>query len=592
MTDYIASYLLNGNFLLTALEFYQELLESGQEQKLLKDFFENRKYTQTQLHEHSQTGDQLRLTNDDDGKNASTINPQEVLVLSNELKKKDATISMLEYEVRVLNSDVEKMKAQLRDVFVPLNKRHNIKEKSENNLRNDSMHVSHNKTENNVTANDSSGVNAIVDDPEHTLQNLNKQPLTQHEKQVINYLIKDYLMENNYQVTGISFTDEVNTNDMVNLDDLNLDVQVSNVLNSDEHDFGNSTNTDSSTLSLLYLYRYYYKLNPQQLQNLLNSRKDQKDKRALRKALETIDEKSKQLEELERHLLEQEKEAEMLRTKNAELEEQIRLLRVEKETSLSTAAPVEIPVLSLNAAPSPRKFDISTTSSTGSPMKSTVIPNTPTGGSRQLESDKRESAVLKILGERLPVLIRAAKSDKRDEFMPLIISILQYHPDQKVRDKISACLFTLAKKPDEAQRESIMNGCIMLARRISPERFENELLPQCWEHAMSKVPERRILVADVCGQLAPYVKPTLRPSLFLSMIRQLASDKVDQVRESVAVNLGRLIKTFGSEDDEEGDISDSKNKYSIVEEMTMALLMDRVEAVVKVTQGTYIYIDF
>jgi hypothetical protein len=574
MSDYVASFLINGNFFLTALEFYQELLESGQEQKLLKDFFENHKYTQEQPQTNEQQNQNVVIS--------QSSNSQEVLFLSNELQKKDTTISMLEYEIRVLNSDVEKMRSQLRDVFVPVNKRlnqdSNQPKRSDDSTSTPSETATSNsvptiKSNDNVTANETSD---MIDDPEHTLKNLNKQPLDQQEKQIINYLIRKFLMEHNYQVTGISFTDEVSNNDLINLDDLNLDLQVSNAPNPDDHD-DNPTEINSFELSLLYLYRYYYKLNPQQLQNLLNSRKDQKDKRALRKALETVEEKNRQLEELERNLIEQEKEIEDLRISNSELEEQIGALSTKPSTPATTEAG-EVPTITINNnAVRPGEGLTIVSPITSSPSKMS-IPMTPTGVTRQFESEKRENAVLKILGDKLPTLVRAAKSDKRDEFMPLIVSVLQYHTDQKVRDKVSNCLFTLAKKPDEAQRETIMNGCIALARRVSPERFENELLPQCWEQAMSKLPERRILVADACGLLAPYVKPTLRPSLFLSMIRQLASDKVDEVRESVALNLGRLIKTFG---DDEEDISDSKSKYTIIEEMVMALLMDRSESVVK-----------
>jgi hypothetical protein len=577
MSDYVASYLLSGNFYLTALEFYQELLESGQEQKLLKDFFENQKYTQQQPE------------NNDQQKNTTTMqssNSQEVQFLSNELKKKDATISMLEYEIRVLNSDAEKMRAQLRDVFVP--KRVSTQEILRNDDQNSTVGSDHaspnslstNRSQDNANANGSD----VLDDPEITLQNLNKQPLDQHEKQTINYLIRQYLMEQNYQITGISFTDEVSNNDMVNLDDLSLDLRVSNVTSIEEE------NKSSSffDLTLLYLYRYYYKLSPQQLHNLLSSRKDQKDKRALRKALEEVDEKSRQIEEIEKSLIDAEKEMEELRALNAELEEKLQNGAVEvipptpSAPIEGTGEPLTLPLGDVKPGEG-----ITLSSPSASPMKSSLVPSTPTGGGRQFESDKRENSVLKVLGEKLPALVRAAKSEKREEFMPLIVSVLQYHPDQKIRDKVSQCLFTLSKKPDEAQREIIMNGCIMLARRVSPERFENELLPQCWEQAMSKLPERRILVAEACGLLAPYVKPTLRPSLFLSMIRQLISDKVEQVRESVAINLGRLIRTFGSEDDEEGDISESKDKYPVVEEMTLGLLLDKEDSVVKATRGKY-----
>lgn len=41
MIENIAQFLLNEGYLLTALEFYQELLEEGNENSLLKNYFEN-----------------------------------------------------------------------------------------------------------------------------------------------------------------------------------------------------------------------------------------------------------------------------------------------------------------------------------------------------------------------------------------------------------------------------------------------------------------------------------------------------------------------------------------------------------------------
>jgi hypothetical protein len=191
----------------------------------------------------------------------------------------------------------------------------------------------------------------------------------------------------------------------------------------------------------------------------------------------------------------------------------------------------------------------------------------------------KDKNLIHLIGQKLPLLVRSVKSNKREEFMPIITLLLQIHPDYDVRNKLAGLLFNLIKKPDQMQREMIMDGCIALARKISPEQFENELLPQCWEQIDHKYPERRILVADTCGSLAGYVSGALRASLLLSMMTQLINDKVDDVRVGVAKNLARLIQNFEEEDD-------SKDKYYQVEEMMLQLLFDRSYNVVKITKET------
>ena len=55
-----------------------------------------------------------------------------------------------------------------------------------------------------------------------------------------------------------------------------------------------------------------------------------------------------------------------------------------------------------------------------------------------------------------------------------------------------------------------MNGCVEYAKMCGSMRVESELLPQMWEQITHKYYERRLLVAEACGVLAPYtpVSPT------------------------------------------------------------------------------------
>ena len=54
-------------------------------------------------------------------------------------------------------------------------------------------------------------------------------------------------------------------------------------------------------------------------------------------------------------------------------------------------------------------------------------------------------------------------------------------------------------------RQLILTGCVAFAQHVGPRRVEAELLPQCWEQLAHKYPERRLLVAESCGTLAPYI---------------------------------------------------------------------------------------
>ena len=53
--------------------------------------------------------------------------------------------------------------------------------------------------------------------------------------------------------------------------------------------------------------------------------------------------------------------------------------------------------------------------------------------------------------------------------------------------------------------------------------------------------ERRMLVAEAAGQLAPYVAPEIASSLLLSIVQQLAADAEASVRAAAASSLSVLI---------------------------------------------------
>ncbi|XP_034562059.1 RAB11-binding protein RELCH homolog isoform X2 [Notolabrus celidotus] len=200
-------------------------------------------------------------------------------------------------------------------------------------------------------------------------------------------------------------------------------------------------------------------------------------------------------------------------------------------------------------------------------------------------ADSEESVML-MLGRCLPHIVPNVLLAKRErmvahlcqELIPLILCTACLHPEPKERDQLLHILFNLIKRPDDEQRQMILTGCVAFARHVGPTRVEAELLPQCWEQINHKYPERRLLVAESCGALAPYLPKEIRSSLVLSMLQQmLAEDKADMVREAVVKSLGIIMGYI-----------DDPDKYSQGFELMLLSLGDPSERVVSAVHQVFI----
>eukprot|EP00192_Tetraselmis_astigmatica_P001031 CAMPEP_0117657394 /NCGR_PEP_ID=MMETSP0804-20121206/5307_1 /TAXON_ID=1074897 /ORGANISM="Tetraselmis astigmatica, Strain CCMP880" /LENGTH=1274 /DNA_ID=CAMNT_0005463845 /DNA_START=410 /DNA_END=4234 /DNA_ORIENTATION=+ len=170
---------------------------------------------------------------------------------------------------------------------------------------------------------------------------------------------------------------------------------------------------------------------------------------------------------------------------------------------------------------------------------------------------------LRVVANTLPRVVPSILINARQELLPIFLAVIQEHPDASARCSLSKALFNLIKKPNDVQRKMIIEGCRELAIRIGPQRTMDELLPQCWAQLDDKYPERRVLVAEACGLLSPYISAEVRPSLMLGMLGQLADDSKPVVRTAVASNLARLLPSL-----------DDLSKYQQVEELLFQLCLD------------------
>ncbi|XP_019154872.1 PREDICTED: lisH domain and HEAT repeat-containing protein KIAA1468 homolog isoform X2 [Ipomoea nil] len=186
--------------------------------------------------------------------------------------------------------------------------------------------------------------------------------------------------------------------------------------------------------------------------------------------------------------------------------------------------------------------------------------------------EKMGFGTIQILSDSLPKIVPYVLINHREELLPLIMCAIERHPESSTRDSLTHTLFNLIKRPDEQQRRIIMDACVTLARNVGEMRTETELLPQCWEQINHMYEERRLLVAQSCGELAEFVRPEIRDSLILSIVQQLIEDSATVVREAAAHNLALLLPLFPNTD-----------KYFKVEEMMFQLVCDPSGVVVETT---------
>ncbi|PWA58347.1 HEAT repeat-containing protein [Artemisia annua] len=172
-------------------------------------------------------------------------------------------------------------------------------------------------------------------------------------------------------------------------------------------------------------------------------------------------------------------------------------------------------------------------------------PNTP---SVERDSEKTGPGTIQILSDALPKIVPYVLINHREELLPLMMCAIERHPDSNTRDSLTHTLFNLIKRPDEKQRRIIMDACVTLAKNVGEMRTETELLPQCWEQINHMYEERRLLVAQSCGELAEFVRPEIRDSLILSIVQQLIEDSATVVREAAARNLALLLPLFPNTD--------------------------------------------
>ncbi|KAK7881308.1 hypothetical protein WMY93_029717 [Mugilogobius chulae] len=598
--DVIAAQLLRDQYILTALELHTELLEAGRELPRLRDYFSNPgnferqsgtpqpKTKLSDLEDPEQTDAYIVLyIFADRAGSISTLDSLDFARYSDDgNRESEEKVAVLEFELRKAKDTIQALRANLTQAAeseVPSQERKNFKSSPEI-----------------------------------------QEPVRPLEKRALNFLVNEYLLKNEYKLSSITFSDENDDQDFELWDDVGLNIPKPPDLLQLYRNCGAPSPLSRDTVDVAVEVDFGNLPG-----NCIAQETPKKPDLSQQQQAEVVEELEYQIS-----LLNNEKES--LSEQIKKLQSEIQTLK----RTVSSPPSSERLSLDLGSENTPNPSSTNTSSSDPLPpsdngqyldirgvsdAENGSKPPLPQNTSQthneihnrinkrppvqfdqpnrklspafqqallsfcRMCSDSRlgaevsriadsEQSVMLMLGRCLPHIVPNVLLAKREELIPLILCTACLHPEPKERDQLLHILFNLIKRPDDEQRQMILTGCVAFARHVGPTRVEAELLPQCWEQINHKYPERRLLVAEACGALAPYLPKEIRSSLVLSMLQQmLADDKADMVREAVVKSLAIIM----------GYIDDS-DKYSQGFELMLLSLGDPSERVVSAVHQVFI----
>ncbi|XP_037612641.1 RAB11-binding protein RELCH homolog isoform X3 [Sebastes umbrosus] len=592
--DGIAAQLIRDQYILTALEFHTELLEAGRELPRLRDYFSNpgnfERQSGTPPAKDQVLGPGGPLNR---AGSISTLDSLDFARYSDDgNRESDERVAVLEFELRKAKDTIQALRANLTQAAeseVPSQERKNFKSSPEI-----------------------------------------QEPIRPLEKRALNFLVNEYLLKNEYKLSSITFSDENDDQDFELWDDVGLNTPKPPDLLQLYRNCGTPLPSPRDTVEVSVGVDF-----GDFPGNCIAPELPKKPDLSHQQQTEVVQELEYQIS-----LLNNEKQslAEQIKKLQSEIHTLKRTVSSpppatldlgsqntsNPSSSTTTTDPLSVPptdngqYLDIRGVSEPETIpDPPATQNISQPhpQSHNKLKSRPPvqfdQPNRKLSpaflqallsfcrmcSDSRlgvevsriadsEESVMLMLGRCLPHIVPNVLLAKRErmvahlcqELIPLILCTACLHPEPKERDQLLHILFNLIKRPDDEQRQMILTGCVAFARHVGPTRVEAELLPQCWEQINHKYPERRLLVAESCGALAPYLPKEIRSSLVLSMLQQmLAEDKADMVREAVVKSLGIIM----------GYIDDA-DKYSQGFELMLLSLGDPSERVVSAVHQVFI----
>uniref|UniRef100_A0A8C2B5M2 LisH domain and HEAT repeat-containing protein KIAA1468 n=1 Tax=Cyprinus carpio TaxID=7962 RepID=A0A8C2B5M2_CYPCA len=601
--DAIAAQLLRDQYILTALELHTELLEAGRELPRLRDYFSNPGNFERQSgtppackEQAVGPGGPLNRAG-----SISTLDSLDFARYSDDgNRESDERVAVLEFELRKAKETIQALRANLTQAAeceIPSQERKNYKSSPEN-----------------------------------------QEPIRPLEKRALNFLVNEYLLKNEYKLASITFSDENDDQDFELWDDVGLNIPKPPDLLQLYRNCGNILPLHRDTVDVAVnvdpndLPGDYFTQEPVQQTEAIQQQEEvvqeleyqigllNSEKQSLAEQIKKL---QSDIQALQRNVSSEPTSA----VKSTQSKEDTpcgkppldngQYLDIRGVTETDSSSDANTTKTSNTTTTATTDCTESTTTATqphaklksqSQQGKSSVQFDQPNRklspafhqallsfcrmstdsrlGSEVSRIADSEQSVMLMLGRCLPHIVPNVLLAKRErmvvhlcqELIPLILCTACLHPEPKERDQLLHILFNLIKRPDDEQRQMILTGCVAFARHVGPTRVEAELLPQCWEQINHKYPERRLLVAEACGALAPYLPKEIRSSLVLSMLQQmLAEDKADMVREAVVKSLGIIMGYI-----------DDPDKYSQGFELMLLSLGDPSERVVSATHQVFI----
>ncbi|GAU96601.1 hypothetical protein RvY_08028 [Ramazzottius varieornatus] len=577
--DRVATFLLKKNFHLTALELHTELHEKGIPLPRLRDFFSNpgnfevvRDVSASGSEYYPNTGQLNRASSSqtldsiDFARDPSEDDPNQ---------RVDERVAVLEFELRKARDLIQSLRENLT------------------NLTGNSEVSSTNK----AAMSDAPLKRSPTDSSSFAE---NSAPIQTLERRALNFLINEYLMGNDYKLTSITFTDECMSVDLDDWDDVGLNMPKPPALISLYRNHRSGSTPKASTDAVVPDRSSVPKNSPKYLQADIGVQTDfEYPPEKFSSAHHTEPLKETLTKDLQADNQRLSEEVRVLRNRCEHVENDLRALRSQR--TFAPSSHTDVP-----DSPNMASGDSFSSHPYNQSRRPSVPPHNPSRHSQfedalkqavltslistDMDPDNRRilDTISKIslhrdrfanfVAETLPNIIPNVLLSKRQEIVPLLLYCSILHEDHDVRDKLLHQLFNLLKKPEEQQRYVILTGCERYAALSPMERLEGELLPQCWTQISHKYSERRMLVAEACAVLAPYVSPALCGSLIISMLKQmLTEDKNVDVRLKVVQSIAVVCLFI-----------DLPEKLPHLIELLRSALVDSSEPVVQAALHVYL----
>eukprot|EP00118_Oscarella_pearsei_P026326 m.309769 g.309769 ORF g.309769 m.309769 type:complete len:1074 (+) comp47698_c0_seq1:27-3248(+) len=540
--DSIAEHLLANHLVLSALELHLELVEFGKELPVLRDFFSNPGNFERPI----------QLQGLSRSASISTFDSFDVSRYSDDGRDEDDKIAVLEYELRKANETIKKLRGSLTSA-------------AENH---------HDVT---------------------TLSSEDKQredndAIKPYEKRALNFLINEFLMKNGHKLTSVTFSDEIADQDLDDWDNVGLNTPQPPDLLHLYRDFGNHlipqlVDDEKRQLLEKRLSSLESELVAVKRENEMMNRHLKQSESQLIAAKQELDTRDREIKHIkgvmelanvsnEETATDGKEEAQEMAAGQVAHHEDSTDQLVLSETvpteddNTETASDVETPSVEEHPVQADTQRRQMSTAFRQNLLSVKVVLDSRLGQEVAKLEDPDETPVL-VFGRCLHHIYPNVILAKRDELIPVLLCTIKHHPDADSRDRLLHVMFNLIKRPNQEQRQMIMSGCVAFAKHNGPTMVEAELMPQCWEQINHKYVERRLLVAESCGSLAPYLPSELRSSLVLSMLQQmLCGDKSEEVREAAISSLAIIVAFI-----------DDRDKYSQCNELLLTALRDSASSV-------------